>query len=73
MRDCVGLAGTIRSLSGFAMKSFNTAGQTVIVQAQVERNGMEDGVRLVEIATHSRTGAGITVGPGNVVASLPLK
>jgi len=73
VRAYIGPAGSIRALSGFAMKAFHTPGQTVTVQARVERKWMEGGLGLVEIAIHSRTDAGLTVGPGRVLASLPLR
>ena len=72
VRAYMGPAGTIRSLSGFAMRAFNTAGQTVSVEGRVERKWIEDGIGLVEIVLLSRTAAGVTVGPGRVVVSLPL-
>lgn len=73
VRDFIGLDGTIRGFTGFAMKSFNVVGQTVTVQARVERKWMEEGAGLVEISIESRTASGVTVGPGRVVASLPLQ
>lgn len=71
VRGYIGPAGTLRSLHGFRMRSFNTAGQTVTVRAWVVRKWMEDGVGLVEIAIQSETENGITVGPGKVIATLP--
>lgn len=73
VRGYIGPAGRIRSLSGFAMKAFNTAGQTVTVEGRVERQWMEGGEGWVELSLQSRTAAGITVGPGRIVACLPLR
>ena len=73
VRDHIGPAGSLRSLTGFRMHSFNTAGQTVTVRARVVRKWLEDGVGLVEIAIHSETEQGTTVGPGTVTATLPLR
>lgn len=72
-RDYVGPAGTIRGISGFTMKAFNTAGQTVVVEGRVERKWMDGGLGWVELSMHSRTAAGITVGPGRVLVNLPLR
>lgn len=72
VRDFIGPAGTIRAIHGFAMKAFNTAGQTVVVEGRVERVWIEEGVGQVELSLQSRVGGTITVGPGRVVATLPL-
>jgi acyl dehydratase len=72
VRDFIGPAGTIRAIRGFAMKAFNTAGQTVHVEGKVERAWMEEGAGLVELSLQSRVGSTVTVGPGRVIASLPL-
>ena len=71
-RDSIGPGGTIRSIAGFAMKAFNTAGQTVTVEGLVERKWIEAGAGLVELSMQSRTERGVTVGPGRVVVELPL-
>jgi acyl dehydratase len=73
VRGYIGPAGTIRGLSGFAMKAFSTPGQTVTVAGRVERKWMEGEEGLVEIAIHSRTASGVTVGPGRMLVSLPLR
>ena len=39
VRDFIGLAGTIRQIKGFRMRSFNLPGDTVTVKGAVERNG----------------------------------
>ena len=73
VRRYIGSAGTIRGISGFAMKAFNTAGETVVVEGRVERKWMEGELGLVELSLQSRAARGVTVGPGMVVASLPLR
>lgn len=72
VRDYIGPRGTIRAIAGFAMKSFNTAGQTVTVEGRVERKWIEGAAGLVELSVQSRTERGVTVGPGRVTVSLPL-
>lgn len=73
VRGYIGPAGTIRGISGFAMKAFNIAGDTVVVEGRVERKWLEDGVGFVELALQSRTDRGLTVGPGRVLSSMPLR
>lgn len=73
VRDYVGTAGSLRSLTGFRMNAFNTAGITVTVRARIARKWMDKGVGLVEIDIHSETPDGISVGPGKIVATLPLQ
>lgn len=72
-RDYIGLAGHLRSITGFAMKSFNTPGQTVTVEGRVLRKWMEADAGLIEIEMLSRTPLGVSVGPGKVVVALPLE
>jgi acyl dehydratase len=73
VQDFIGPAGSIHSLTGFSMKAFNTAGQTVVVEGRVERKWMEDGAGRLELAMLSRTESGVSVGPGRVVVSLPSR
>jgi len=74
VRDYIGPAGRLHSLTGFSMNSFNTPGQTLVVAGRVTRRWLEDGVGLVEIELATRNAAGVvTVGPGKVVATLPLQ
>jgi acyl dehydratase len=72
VRDYIGLAGTIRRLSGFRMKRFNCAGETVVVKGEVTRKWMEANTGLIEIKLWSENGGDITVGPGSMIASLPV-
>lgn len=73
VREYIGTAGRMHSLTGFTMNSFNTPGQTVVVEGRVTRKWQEEGAGLVEIEIATRNAAGsVSVGPGRVVASLPL-
>jgi acyl dehydratase len=72
VRDYIGLGGAIRRLGGFRMKSFNCVGETVVVKGAVTRKWMENGAGLAEIEIWSENGSRISVGPGQVVVSLPL-
>jgi acyl dehydratase len=67
IRDWIGPAGTIHSISGFRMRSFNYTGDTTTVTGKI--TGI-DGTRI-RIEVTSSNSAGITVGPGVVTVSLP--
>jgi acyl dehydratase len=73
VRDYVGLGGVIRKLSGFRMKVFNTVGDTVAVKGHVLRKWLEDGDGHVEFEVRSENGKGVSVGPGRIVATMPLR
>ena len=73
VRDYIGLAGVIRKLSGFRMKIFNTVGDTVVVSGHVLRKWREDGDGFVEFEVRSENAKGISVGPGRIVATLPVR
>jgi acyl dehydratase len=73
VRDWLGPAGTVRSIRGFRMKSFNTVGDTMRVLAEVCDARVEDGVGVVEVAIRCENSAGVTVGPGVVEVTLPLR
>lgn len=73
VRRYIGLAGVIRRLSGFQMRIFNVVGDTVVVKGRVERKWREDGVGLVEIEMWSENAKGVSVGPGRIVATMPVR
>lgn len=76
VRNCIGLGGTIRKLSGFRMRAFNTVGDTVTVRGFVRRKWLADGAGspegFVEFEVRSENAGGISVGPGTVIATMPL-
>lgn len=67
IRDWIGPAGTIHSISGFRMRSFNYAGDTTTVTGKV--TGIDGATIRIEMT--SSNSAGSTVGPGVVTVSLP--
>jgi acyl dehydratase len=71
IRDWIGVEGTIRSIRGFRMKSFNYAGETMHVHAEVREVRADEGVVVVAIRCESS--AGVTVGPGTVEVTLPRR
>jgi hypothetical protein len=72
VRDYIGAAGTIRRLSGFRMRRFNPASSTPTVTGRVGRKWIDDEIGLVEIMLETRIGDDVTVGPGSIVATLPI-
>ncbi|MES2717242.1 MAG: acyl dehydratase [Pseudomonadota bacterium] len=73
VRQFIGLAGVIRRQSGFQMRLFNTVGDTVVVKGQVERKWLEGDAGFVELRMWSENSKGVSVGPGRIVATLPLR
>jgi acyl dehydratase len=71
VREYIGLAGVIRKLSGFRMKTFNVAGDTVVVKGHVVRKWEEGTDGYIEFEIRSENARGVSVGPGRVVATLP--
>jgi hypothetical protein len=73
VRRYIGLAGVIRRQSGFQMRVFNTVGDTVVVKGKVERKWIDGGAGCVELSVWSENSKGVSVGPGRIVATLPLR
>lgn len=72
-REFFGEAGRIRSLTGFRMRAFNTAGDTVVVTSFVKRKWREEGFGFVELEMQSCNSCGLSVGPGAVTGTLPCR
>jgi len=73
VRQFIGLAGTIKSVSGFRMGSFNTVGDTVVVRGAVRRVWLDGDESLAELDMRSENRHGVSVGPGRVVVSFPRR
>lgn len=73
VRQYIGLAGTFKSLKGFRMKVFNTVDDTVVTKGVVKSKWQEGEERLVALEIWSENSKGISVGPGEVVVTLPGK
>jgi acyl dehydratase len=73
VRDYIGLAGTVVSIKGFRMGRFNTVGDTTRVQGRVVSTRIDDSAGLVELELRSANSLGVTVGPGQVVVTLPRR
>lgn len=73
VRDYIGLAGTVVSIKGFRMGRFNTVGDTTQVQGRVVSTRINDSAGLVELELRSTNSLGVTVGPGQVLVTLPRR
>jgi acyl dehydratase len=70
VRDYIGDAGTIRRIDGFRMRKFNLVGKVMTVGGTVVETRPEDGVVVLELASH--VDGELTVGPGRVEVTLPI-
>lgn len=76
VREYIGVSGVLHAIRGFRMKSFNTAGDTVLVQGRVERKWIDEAAddahrHRLDLRMWSENRRGVSVGPGLVVVSLP--
>ena len=71
VREYIGDAGRIVKLAGFRMRSFNCAGDTVVVSGEVREKWIDGSAAMLRMEVRSHNRAGLSVGPGHVVASLP--
>jgi hypothetical protein len=69
VRDFIGDAGTIRSITNFRMRKFNLVGSVMTVGGRVT-DVRVDGTVVLEVT--SRVGDDLTVGPGVVEVTLPV-
>jgi acyl dehydratase len=72
VRDWIGDAGTIRSISGFRMRKFNLVGSVMTVAGVVTGTSLDGETGIVTLELTSRVGEDVTVGPGQVVVTLPV-
>jgi acyl dehydratase len=73
IREFVGLDGDIRRVAGFRMRRFNTVGKTVVVRGKITHKRREGGEALVELELWSEVDGEVTVGPGTVTVTLPVR
>jgi acyl dehydratase len=71
VRQWIGNGGTIRSITGFRMRSFNYAGDTTTVYGKVVAVDAAAVPPTVTLEVHSANSTGVTVGPGQVMVTLP--
>ena len=72
VRDWIGDAGTIRSINGFRMRKFNLVGSVMTVSGVVTGTELDGDAGVVTLELASRVGEDVTVGPGQVVVTLPV-
>lgn len=73
VREFIGLDGTIRRISGFRLRNFNVVGDTTTVKGRVKRKWRDGVDGFVDIEVWSESNAGITIGPGTVTVTLPIR
>ena len=73
VREFVGLDGVVRRITGFRMRRFNSVGQTVVVRGRVASKRRDDGDGVLELELWSEIGGDVTVGPGTVTVTLPVR
>lgn len=72
VRDWMGQSGRIRSITGFRMRSFNYAGETLRVLGEVVAAELDGDLGLVDVQVRCENARGVSVGPGIVQIALPL-
>ncbi len=73
VREFIGLRGVIKRVGPLRMRIFNTVGETVTTSGVVRRCWREGDEGLVELEMQSEISRGVSVGPGPVIVSLPLR
>ncbi|WP_026692033.1 acyl dehydratase [Peribacillus kribbensis] len=73
VREFMGLSGTIKSVKEFRMKVFNTVGETVVTKGFVKKKWQENNESLVELQIWSENSRSVTVGPGQIIITLPKR
>lgn len=76
VREYIGLSGIIAKVRGFRMGAFNVVGETVTVRGTVTRKWREPAVDhrgYLELSVQTEGPRGISVGPGSVVVTLPIR
>jgi acyl dehydratase len=72
-REFIGVEGTIRSMSGFRMRAFNVADDTVVVRGVVRHARVDGDAGVLAMEMWSENARGVSVGPGLVVAEMPRR
>jgi acyl dehydratase len=73
VRDFIGDQGQFKAFRGFKMKRFNLVGHTTHVRAKIVSTVLHEGVGIIGIEVESFDDDGVTVGPGLVEATLPVR
>lgn len=73
VRDWIGAEGTILSIRGFRMRSFNLVGDTTWVRGNIRAVRSEGPLTVVDLEVRCENATGVTVGPGVVTVTLPAR
>ena len=73
VREFIGVGGRFRRTGPLRMRIFNTVGDTVTTGGVVARAWREAGEGLLELEMRTEMSGGVSVGPGPVIVSLPLR
>jgi acyl dehydratase len=73
VREFIGTQGVIRRISGFRLRVFTVVGDTVKVRGEVTDRRHEGDIGVLDLTMRSENSRGITVGPGVVTVTLPLR
>lgn len=73
VREFIGTQGVIRRISGLRLRVFTTVGDTVKVKGEVIDSRREGNIGVLDLNMRSENSRGITVGPGVVTVTLPLR
>jgi len=71
VRDFIGPAGTIRSITNFRMRKFNLTGSVMTVSGSVVDKRVDADLGVLVLEVSCRVGDEITVGPGQVTVTVP--
>jgi acyl dehydratase len=76
IREYIGLGGVITQVRRFRMVTFNLVGETITVRGKVNKKWRESAAGdrgHVELSLQAEVSRGISVGPGSVVVTLPIR
>ncbi len=73
VREFIGVRGRFKRTGPLRMRIFSTVGDTVTTSGVVTRAWRESGEGLLELEMRTEMSRGVSVGPGPVIVSLPLR
>lgn len=71
VREYLGLGGKIHKVAGFRMRRFNPTGQRIVTMGRVVEKQILEGAHLLTLRLQTVNDFGVSIGPGDVTASLP--
>ena len=73
VREYIGFCGSIRHIHGFRMHLSDSDGETVMARGAVVRKFRSASEGLAELKVWSEIRGRVSVGPGSILVSLPLR